>query len=476
MNIDVLLINPQDDTAVKNGLGLVVPPLNLLYLAANLKKHSINVKIIDNDLYQLDFKNLIKLVSKMGPLIVGITATTSTINNALSYIKQIKIALPNVLTVIGGSHSTFLPVETLKMEKTLDVVVVGEGEETLKEIAENYIKNENFENFENIRGITYRDNDKIISTNIRPVINDLNSLPFPARELIPFKSYDLSSSQSGSMITTRGCVFSCSYCSSSRIMGRKFRTRDPENVVDEIEELLYRYKLKDIAFLDDIFMLDKKRAELISKEIIDRNLDINFIASSRVDTVEKNLLNILKKSGLKTLYCGVESGSQRILNLMKKNITLKQARDAFKTVKKAEIDIIASFIIGYPGETSKEMDETINFSIDLNPDYCQYSILTPFPGTPIYSKLKQKDLIATENWVDYTVLNSVINYEKFGLSKKLVEKKLAKAYLKFYTRPKYIISHSNMFKVLLKTVFRTYIEPNFRKKNPSKWYDILKNE
>ena len=325
-------------------------------------------------------------------------------------------------------------------------------------ITENYLK-----------GIVYKDNDKIRLTHPRPPINDLDTLPFPARHLLPFKNY-VDSGYAGSLITSRGCVFSCNYCSSSLIMGKKFRTRSPENVVDEIEELHYKYKIRDMAFIDDIFMLNKQRAIAIANKIKKRGFDINFVTSSRVDTVNRELLESLKNSGMSTLYCGVESGSQRVLDLMGKGITLKQIENAVKTVKNVDLAVITSFIIGYPGETEKEIDQTINFSIKLEPDYTQYSILTPFPGTSIYYELKQNDLLDTENWDKYTALKSVINYEKLGLSKKLVEKKLTKAYLKFYARPKYIIEHRFMLSVLLKTLFRSYILPKLRGKTPEEIY------
>ncbi|MBZ9570980.1 B12-binding domain-containing radical SAM protein [Methanobrevibacter sp. TMH8] len=512
-NYDVLLINPIDNTAVKNGLGLNVPPLNLMYLGGMLEENSFSVKILDDDLYQEGSEKISNIVSKIDPLVVGVTATTATIKESLKYIRAVKEKLPNALTVIGGPHSTFLPVETLNEEPNLDVVVIGEGEETLVEVADKYSIYENIENFSDIKGIVYRDRissgridsaaidsnnvdiDRISSDGIykgrnhnegfhgeqikinepRPLIKDLDSLPFPARHLIPFKSYKLSN-QAGGMITSRGCPYSCNYCSSSLIMGKKFRTRSPDNVVDELEVLVDKYGLKDVAFLDDIFMLNKKRAKLIADEIKRRNIDVSFVASSRVNTVDKSLLESLKNVGMKTLYCGVESGSQRVLDLMKKGITLQQARDAFKTAKEVGVDVIGSFILGYPGETSKEMDETINFSIELDPDYSQYSILTPFPGTPIHSQLNDGNLLSTNGWDDYTVLKSVINYEKLGLSKSFVERKLAKAYIKFYTRPKYLIKHRNMFKVLLQTIHRSFIRPIFRQETPKGWYNALKEE
>jgi len=471
---DVLLIHPRDESQVKKGIGIMIPPLNLMYLGAALEDASISVKIIDDDLYQLGFEKVADLASKIDPAVVGVTATTATINNALNHIKSVKNILPNVLTVIGGSHATFVPDETLKSEGALDVVVIGEGEETIVDIAQKYEKTENKELSE-IKGIAYKDDGKIRMTSSRPLIENLDNLPFPARHLVPFKSYR-TSSQAGGMITSRGCVFSCNYCSSSLIMGKKFRTRSPENVVDEMEELVNKYGVKDIAFLDDIFMLNKRRAMEIADEIRSRGLDLGFITSSRVDTVNRDLLEHLKSAGMDTLYCGIESGSQRVLDLMGKGITLKQAEDAIKVTKEVGINIMGSFILGYPGETEREMDQTIDFAIKLDPDYSQFSILTPFPGTPLYYELKEKGLLDTEDWNKYSVLDPVIKYEKFGLSKETVGRKLAKAYLKFYLRPKYLINHRYLIKNLIKTLLGSYIIPKLKGGTPEGWYKSLSEE
>lgn len=467
--MDTILINPYDENAVKNGLGLISPPINLMYLGGALEDAFYDVGILDDDLEQLEKKEIYKLLSKEDPQLVGVTATTSTIKNALEYVKLVKEVLPNCLTVIGGPHPTFMPIETLKSCPELDVVVIGEGEKTMEELTGKSVDKDNGILMD-VKGIAYRDNGNIKLNPSRELIEDLDSIPFPARHLVPFESYSTTQGKTSDMITSRGCVFNCKYCSSSRIMGKKFRTRSPENVADEIEHLMDRYKLENIAFMDDTFMLNKRRAEKIAEEINTRGLDIGFVASSRVDMVNKGLLEKLKSAGLTTLYYGVESGSQRILNLMKKGITLKQAENAVRSAKDVGVEVLTSFILGYPGETTEEMDKTINFSIKLNADYSQFSILTPFPGTPIYQELKKKKLLDTENWKKYTVMKSVIKYEELGLSGKLVENKLAKAYIKFYARPKYLLKHRHMLKVMLETIYRSFIAPKLNGGTPKGWY------
>jgi radical SAM superfamily enzyme YgiQ (UPF0313 family) len=481
--MDVLLLNPYDENAVKNSLGFITPPLNLMYLAAALEKASFSVKILDDDLLQRGYFKFAELAAKLNPKIIGVTATTSTIKTSLNYLKEVKKLLPDSLTVIGGPHTTFVPFETLKNSQDLDLVVLGEGEETIVDLAKTYHRGENNrECLKKVKGIVYRDNNNwdkekgdFKLTQPRPLIKDLDSLSFPARHLVPFESYGVSKNQSGGIITSRGCVYSCGYCSSSLIMGKKFRSRSPNNVVDEIEELVDNYNIHDIAFMDDTFMLNKSRAHKIADEINARDLDVNFVASSRVDMVNKNLLNKLRDSGMSTIYYGVESGSQRVLNLMKKGITLKQAENAVKSAKNVGLDVLASFILGYPGETEEEINKTIDFSIKIDPDYSQYSILTPFPGTPIYHNLKNKGLIETENWEEYTVMKSILNYEKLGLNKKLVERKLAQAYLKFYTRPKYLLKHRHMLKVMIETLLRSFILPKLQGNTVKGWYQNFEN-
>ncbi|MDD1763921.1 MAG: B12-binding domain-containing radical SAM protein [Methanobacteriaceae archaeon] len=474
--IDVLLINPYDENALKNALGFITPPINLMYLASSLEKESYSVKIVDDDLLQKGYKNVSELAEKLNPQVVAVTATTSTIKSGLKYLELAKNILPNSLTVIGGPHATFLPYETLKGSETLDVVVKGEGEETMLDLASQ--STESIPDLEDVRGIVFRDsnNGNLKSTPPRPLIKDLDSLPFPARHLVPFDSYGASKEQTGGIITSRGCAYSCNYCSSSLIMGKKFRSRSPDNVVDEIEELIDQYQIRDIGFMDDTFMLNKRRANDIANEIKARDLDLSFVASSRVDRVDQKLLQNLKNSGMKTIYYGVESGSQRILDLMKKGITLKQAEDAVKIAKNVDLEVLTSFILGYPGETQEDMNKTIDFSTKLDSDYCQYSILTPFPGTPIYNELNDKNLIDNDDWDKYTVLKPVLKYNEMGLNKNMVERKLAIAYLKYYARPKYLLNHRHMFKVILQTVIRSFILPKLIGGTGKGWYQNIENK
>jgi radical SAM superfamily enzyme YgiQ (UPF0313 family) len=211
--------------------------------------------------------------------------------------------------------------------------------------------------------------------------------------------------------------------------------------------------VEDIEFIDDIFVLDRKRASEIAKEIVRRGLDIGFTASSRVDTISRPLLSELKGAGLTSLYLGIESGSQRILDLMGKRTTLAQVHDAVRTAKELDVNVVGSFILGYPGETLGEMDETIRLSLKLKLDFAQFSLLTPYPGTPIFDDLRSKGLLLTEDYDRFTVVDPVIDYDKLGVGRKAVSRKIAKAYLRFYTRPTYMLKHRYLFSMIPHALF-----------------------
>lgn len=472
----ILLVNPVDKTQISSRLGVKAPPLGLIYLASSLEKNAFSVKIVDANLRNMESTEVAGAVKSEKPDIVGLYAPTATIKTAIQCVNEIKRAVPDCFTIIGGPHASSLPVETLRMSSALDSVCIGEGERTIVEIAELFSRRDSADWLASVDGIAYRKrslgDDGIRMTQPRAFIEDLDSLPFPARHLVPFSEYKVLSKNSsiGNMITSRGCAFSCSYCSSSHLMGGMFRARTPSNVVDEIEELKLRYGVQTIEFIDDNFVLNKKRAMEIAQEIKSRGLDIDFLASSRVDTINRELLGALKKAGLSTIYYGVESGSQRVLNLMHKGIELQKAEDAIKAAKEKDVKTLASFIIGYPGESVEEMRRTIDFAVALDPDYAQFSVLTPYPGTPIYEELKKSDLIATQDWDRYTALEPVIRYEKLGLSAKAVSRMLRNAYIRFYLRPGYLLHRADMIRTIFHTIMSGYILPALQRKSAGGWY------
>ncbi len=451
-SVDVLLINPPQNAELKTLLELHGPPMASMYLAGYARAKGYTPKILDLDMENMTKDQVVSYVSSISPRVIGMTAFTSTVNVAYRLLDAIKRAVPNALTIIGGPHVTFLPDEALSQEG-VDAAALGEGEETLADVIGAY---ESGKGLDEVRGIAYKREGKMKLNPPRPMIENLDQVPFPARDLVSYERYRWQGVLEAPIMTTRGCTFRCQYCSSSEMMGRRYRTRSVQNVIEEIKEVQEKYHVRDIEFIDDTFTLNMKRASQVMKAIVEEKLDIRLSLSSRVNTINEDLMRDLKNGGTTNMYFGVESGSQRVLDLMQKGIKLEQATAAVNLAKKYSVGVLCSYIIGFPGETPEEMDQTIKFSVKLNSDYAQFSILTPFPGTPIYYDLDRKGLIATKDWSLYTVLHPLIKYEAFGYSANFVAKKLTDAYRAFYLRLGYLTRRRYMFPLIMKTIRRSF--------------------
>ena len=435
--MDVLLINPPTtaDIETQRTLGLKAPPLGLAYIAAVLEREGHRVRIVDAPALDYTFQDVQRHVKLEQPDVVGITSTTPTIYDAMRTAEAVKEADPDIKVLIGGPHVTFLAEETLQECPHFDVAVIGEGEVTACELMRAFEKGTPLKE---IKGIAFRSEDKVIVTPPRPLIQNLDEIPFPARHLLPMDKYTVLGQQTviGHVMSSRGCPFRCIFCSSSRIFGKVWRGRSPKNVVDEIEELCDKWKAKHIEFADDTFTLNMKRAEEISKEIIRRGLDIFWACGARVDTLRRELVQWMKKAGCHVIYIGVESGSQRILNLLKKGIRLEQVIKAVKWLKEAGMEITASYVIGTPGETKEEVERTIKFAVKLDTDFAQFTAMTPYPGTEVYEYAKREGLLLTNDWSKFTTIKPVMRTKE--LSAEEIEKLVSKAYRKFYLRPKFL--------------------------------------
>jgi len=426
----IVLLNPDSKVEVVQRLGISTPPLGLGYIASVLRENGFSVKIIDNMVERLSPEELMKRIE--GSSILGISVTTPAFKKALYYAKEIKKRFQDIIIIFGGPHASFTPHEILRND-CVDAVCIGEGEETMLEVAE---KVEIGESLENVRGVVYREDGRIVENERREFIENLDFLPFPAFDLMPLEKYSLFGERLGHfpMITSRGCPFGCRYCVSSALFGRRFRARSAENVVDEMEWLVNEFQADRIAFSDDTFTLDKRRVERICEEILRRGLDVEWTCTSRIDTVSDELLRKMKKAGCTHIYYGVESASERVLEYYGKGIKLEDVKRVVEMTKEEGLSVTCSFIIGAPFETKEEMMKTLRFSIELNPDYAQFSLLTPYPGTEIYEELKEKGLLLSEDYDEFTAVNPVLKNE--NLSSEELSSMLKECYLKFYLRPK----------------------------------------
>jgi len=414
--------------------------MGLATIAAVLERQGYKVAVVDANALKLTPEDIAPYVTDAD--VVGLTAMTPTINTAITIARHLKKATPDLTVILGGAHATLLPEETLASTPEIDVVVRGEGEQTIVELLQAL---EYKQPLSKILGISYRKDGEVVSNQQRSTNVNLDSLPFLAYHLLPWRRYEPHPPHGralpfAAIITSRGCPYLCSYCSKP-IFGSKFRAQSPERVVDEVAYYKDKFGVKELAFYDDVFTLDKKRAYAIAEEIIKRGLKICWTCETRVNLVDKDLLHHMKQAGCYTIAYGIESGSQEILDTLNKGITLEQAEEAIRLTREVGLQTIGYFMIGSPGENRENIGQTIEFARKLRLDFAQFAITTPFPGTELYNLyLKDKgNAIPWENFVYGGTGNKVIPvFESNELSRAALQYWMRRAYKEFYLRSSYL--------------------------------------
>jgi anaerobic magnesium-protoporphyrin IX monomethyl ester cyclase len=360
---------------------------------------------------------------------MGISSCTPSIKEAWRLVKIAKDLGKTV--VLGGPHPTALPEESLS--KDVDVVVRGEGEETIREICSGKPN-------KNILGISYRDKGKIVHNENRPFITDLDSIPFPARHLFDLRKYSPEFHRHkfvGDIMTSRGCPFNCNFCYKA-VFGRQYRTRHPKNVVDEWKIMINDIGYDEIGIIDDNFSANEERAIEICDLICKNNLKVDWCATGglRVDSVSRRLFEAMKKSGCYRIGLGVESGSQYILDKVGKCTKLDQIRNAVKMSKEFGFETYLFFMIGNLEET---VQQTIDFAKELDGDYTQFTVATPYPGTRMYDEIKKEGEFLVTEWDMFGSYEGKAYFEYKGITSDFVNKMYKKAYRDFYLRPKIMV-------------------------------------
>lgn len=414
---------------------LVYPPLGIMFLASIVRDMGHEVKIYDAYVLQANLKKTVEYIKEFNPDIIGITAATPNSMNANKLAEEVKKVNQKVIVILGGPHPTVVPEECMK-NPNFDFILLGEGEVTIKELINAILEKKDLHQ---IDGIGFRNKGKTVITPRRELIADLNSLPMPAYDLIEIDKYwcpQVDEFPFTTMMTSRGCPYQCIFCGVQAIFGHKYRFMSPENVVKQIEELQRKYGIKSIIFKDSEFALEKDRIEKICDLLIEKDIRVKWLCNGRINNMTKELLDKMKKAGCFSITYGVESGSERILKVLKKNITLEQARKTVQLTKEAGIECVANFIIGNPSETKEDIEKTINFAIELDPDYAPFSNLVPYPGTEIYDMALKNNWIIDEDLGTYKNDSVVMNATE--LKTEELKKYLKNAYWRFYLRPKFI--------------------------------------
>ena len=403
-------------------------------MAAVLEKNGYKVDVIDCQLLKLSHADVKNELAKRQPDVVGVTSVTLTYKSALKILDIAKEIFPKCLTILGGCHATFWDKEALRESSNLDVVVRGEGENTILELVRRL---ETGRDFCDALGITFRKNGKTVRNPDRPYIVNLDDLPFPAHHLWPIERLRKYGKVIFPVMTSRGCVYWCNFCSAVRMFGRKYRMRNPKNVVDELEFLHNTYGVDQFTFYDDTFTVDQDRTAEICREIKNRKLKIKWDCETRVDMVTKGLLLEMKEAGCFAVWFGVESGSQRIIDSMRKGFFISQAMRAFKWAKDAGLLVIAGTILGFPGETKETAWETIKLVERLNPDDVGFYIATPYPGTPMYDLVKEQGWLKVTDFDKYDTATPI--FETPTISMRELREIREQAFHRFYLRPIYIL-------------------------------------
>ena len=443
----ILLINPPDKNIISTNIPITIedirgfiPPLGIMYIASYAEKNTEHdIEILDTQVEEMSYEDIEKEIKHRRPDVVGITAMTFTLIDVILIAKIVKRIDEDIKVVLGGPHVNIYPHETINIPE-VDYIVLGEGEVPFTELIQNL---ENTKELKKIKGLVFKEGEKIVNTGSRELIDDLDRIPFPARHLTPYKKYySLLAKQAPvtTMMTSRGCPYKCLFCDRPHL-GKKFRARSAGNVVDEMEECV-DMGIKEFFLYDDTFAVNRQRVFDICNEILNRDLDIGWDIRTRVDNVNKELLEKLREAGCERIHYGVESGNPEILKVLRKGITIEQVRKAFKMTKEVGITTSAYFMIGSPRETKSQILETIEFAKKLKPDFAHFSVTTPFPATPLYYMGLEEGQFKTDYWKEFAkdhTKDFVPELWEENLTREELIGLLKYAYKSFYVRPKYVI-------------------------------------
>jgi len=419
----------------------VLPPLGLASLAAVCREAGKTVSVIDAVAERLSLEETARRAAALRPAAAGISAATVAIENAGLLAGLLKERLPGIAVLVGGPHVTAVPEKTLSLFGSFDIAVVGEGERTLLELLETLRRDGDLAS---VRGIAFRSGGGVTVTPPRPFIEDLDTLPMPAYDLLPDlarvyrpAAHNFKRLPSTSMITSRGCPGRCIFCD-LKTFGNRCRRNSIPYVMRVVEQLTGRFGIRDLRIPDDTFVISRRHVLSFCNEILARGLDISWSCQARVNMVDPELLGAMKGAGCWQIDYGIESGSQRILDTLRKGITREQALRALRWTRAAGIQTKGYFMLGSPGETAETIRETILFAREAALDSFQVSFFTPFPGSPVYDEISAHGVLE-EQWGSMSIWNPV--FVPRGMSKAQLVAASRRALRSFYLRPRTILRY-----------------------------------
>lgn len=410
-------------------------PISLPSIAAVLREAEYKVKITDCVADDLGQAELSAVCEDFRPGLIIMDVSTPTFSFDCKTIDLLKNARPEAHITAIGTHVSALPGESLASCR-LDSVIRGEPEYTSRALAETL---ENRGDLAKVAGISYRNGESVKHNPDRPFIEDLDSLPFPARDLIPNERYTMpiSNRPYTLLVSSRGCTGRCTFCTGHLYYGRKLRLRSAANICDELEEIVNRFGINDVTMWSDTFTLNRDFVVGVCEEIMKRGIKVNWMANSRVDRVDLDILKLMKQAGCSMISFGIESAVPEILKNCRKGTTPEQISDAVRWSREAGLETIAHVILGLPGETPETIRETSRFIKRIGPDYVQYYGAIPFPGTEFYELARDNHWLTTEDWSCFEINQTIVNYPELAAADLNRERK--KAFRSFYFRPGYLL-------------------------------------
>ena len=458
-HIDVLLIHPPSTIAERYGkedmgeFGGDLIPLGIASLAGFLREKGYGVGVLDCPALRIDADKVYEIIVNKDPAIIGFSTTTYSLARAVEIGKKIRNKLPNKLTVVGGSHANVAGIETANQYDIFDIISYGlDGEYIMHQIVNEYsIKKfdrdsflQDFVMLEKIKGIIYKKNNVVIKNLPTEIINDLDELPLPARDLFPMERYipvphHYKKLPLTNMLVIRGCPYFCTFCDQA---GTKTRRRSPQKVIDEIKHCVEKYGVKEISFWDDTLSYHKKWMKEFLDLLMKADLDICWSCFAAVNTVDEEMLKLMSKAGCWNIFYGYETGVEVLAKNMlthRKNRDFEKMKQVAQWTKNAGIEVIGSFVIGLPGEIPELARQTVQNAIELDPDYAQFAIACPYPGTQLAKEIKQGKWgkFVSNELEEYTTES--VTWLPSGYSGvKELEDMQRYAFRKFYLRPSYI--------------------------------------
>ncbi len=416
------------------------PPLGILYLATVLKEREIEVSVLDQPGKGFTIEETVKWIQKEDPDILGFSTFSTSGRTAALVSDEVKKKKPSTVTVFGNYYATFNSERILRKYPSVDIIARGEGENTVIDLV-NCLKQKG--KLKEVSGITFRNKNKIVSTPDRPLIKDLDSLPFPERELIDVEYHsaivgaNVATKKFTSIVSSRGCVYRCRFCSCRKFARNTWRPRSVQNTIEELHFLASK-GYKQFIFVDDSFTLNQKRVIELCRRMRKEKIDMKWICEGRVDNCSYEMLREIAKAGCKVLYFGIESANQRILNYYDKQTTPQQSRTAVKKARKAGIDvIIGSFIVGAPDETREEIQNTIEFAKQTPIDFPQFNMLGVYPGMDIWNEFEMKGLLkGGEYWETGIAVSEIC---PSAVPPHEIRQMIHEAFYQFARRPSFVL-------------------------------------